>query len=125
MELAARIPSNLKLHHGVTKFIFKEAVRGMLPPSIMGRAKQGFGVPIGSWFRGELRDLAHATLFDSDDGILNQGQLRKIWERHQSGIRDHSAFLWGAFIFQQWRKVFRENSGKKPDVNHVLAEATH
>ena len=61
VEFAATIPPELKLHGSNTKYIFKRAMRGILPNSIIERPKQGFAVPLGHWFRGELssyvRDL--------------------------------------------------------------------
>jgi len=123
MELAAQIPSRLKLHHGETKYIFKEAIREMLPPSILERRKQGFGVPIGEWFRGEVKDLAYSTLFDTKDGILNQSYLRNVWDRHQAKVRDLSGFLWGAFVFRQWQKLFQNGSAMPLQPKHALVEA--
>jgi asparagine synthase (glutamine-hydrolysing) len=124
MELATRIPSRLKLHQGTTKFILKQALRTMLPEQILNRGKQGFGVPIGEWFRGEVKDLAHATLFDNQDGMLNEQYLRSAWDRHQAKVRDLSGFLWGAFVFRLWQKTFR---GLAPaaEVHRSLARAKH
>jgi asparagine synthase (glutamine-hydrolysing) len=107
MELAAHIPSRLKLRNGSGKYIFKKAVRGMLPQEILERPKQGFGVPVGEWFRGELRDWAHETLFEPD-GLLNLTYLQRLWKRHQQRRQDHSAILWAAFMFRQWQNTFQQ-----------------
>jgi asparagine synthase (glutamine-hydrolysing) len=123
MELAARIPSTLKLHEGTTKYIFKEAVREMLPKQTLGRRKQGFGVPIGEWFRGEMKEMAHATLFDGADGILNENYLRSAWDRHQAKVRDLSGFLWSAFMFRLWQKTFQTNFSHVGERNSSLAGA--
>ena len=123
MELAARIPSQLKLHRGTTKYIFKEAVREMLPKQTLSRRKQGFGVPIGEWFRGEMKDMAHATLFDGPDGILNETYLRSAWDRHQAKVRDLSGFLWSAFMFRLWQKTFQMSPNAVADRNRSLAGA--
>jgi len=120
MEMVARIPSSLKLHRGAGKYIFKKAMREMLPPSILSRRKMGFGVPIAEWFRGELRDLAHHTLFEAD-GILNLDYLQRIWDRHQKKIQDHSALLWAVFVFRQWQRRFQ--SGMADTRNTLLAKA--
>ncbi len=107
MELAARIPSSLKIRRGHTKYIFKKALQDLLPRSILHRPKQGFGAPIAEWFRGELREFAHAVLFDGDEAALNRAYVEHIWKRHQSGIRDHSALLWAVFMFRRWQKLFQ------------------
>jgi asparagine synthase (glutamine-hydrolysing) len=123
MELAARIPSQLKLHRGTTKYILKKAVRDMLPNQTLTRRKQGFGVPIGEWFRGEVKELAHATLFDRPDGILNEAYLRSAWNRHQAKVRDLSGFLWSAFVFRLWQKTFQNSFIGVADRNNALAGA--
>jgi asparagine synthase (glutamine-hydrolysing) len=123
MELAARIPSQLKLHRGTTKYIFKEAVREMLPKQTLTRRKQGFGVPIGEWFRSEVKEMAHATLFDCPDGILNETYLRSAWDRHQARVRDLSGFLWAAFMFRLWQKTFQTSLSGVGDRNGSLAGA--
>lgn len=107
MELAARIPSRLKLRGGAGKYIFKKSVQEMLPRSILQRGKQGFGVPIAEWFRGELREWGEAVLFQQDD-VLDAGSIRRIWDRHQAGIQDHSALLWAVFVFRQWQSCFQK-----------------
>jgi len=106
MELVARIPSSLKLRHGIGKYIFKRAIRDMLPERHLERPKQGFGVPVAEWFRGELREWAQEVLFEPD-GLLNLDGLRRLWNRHQDQLQDHSAILWGVFMFRQWQKTFQ------------------
>jgi asparagine synthase (glutamine-hydrolysing) len=125
MELAAHVPSQLKLHKGITKFILKESLRGTLPEHILKRSKQGFGVPIAEWFRGEVKDLAHATLFDNQDGMLNERYLRSAWDRHQAGIRDLSGFLWSAFVYRLWQTTFRTGIAPVAHGHGSLAEARH
>jgi asparagine synthase (glutamine-hydrolysing) len=114
MELASRIPSRLKLRNGVGKRIFKQSISGMLPKGFLDRPKQGFGVPVAEWFRGELREEAQEILFEPD-GLLNVEQLRKVWNRHQQKVQDHSAILWGVFMFRQWQRTFQNRSaGESP-----------
>src|SRR5271166_2050278 len=110
MELAARIPSNLKLRNGSGKYILKKAIQAMFPQGFLDRPKQGFGVPVAEWFRGDLREWAQEILFEPD-GLLNLTHLRRLWDRHQQQLQDHSAILWGVFMFRQWQKTFQHRSG--------------
>src|SRR5207342_1213286 len=61
VEFAATIPAALQIRNGSGKHVFKQAMRGVLPDAVIDRRKQGFGVPLGHWFRGQLsgflRDL--------------------------------------------------------------------
>ncbi len=108
MELAAKIPSSLKLRGRDGKYIFKKAVESVLPKGVTTRKKQGFAVPLGEWFRGELRETAHDAIFStpSDDGILDTNSLRKIWDEHQRGLYDRSPQLWAVLMFRKWRQAF-------------------
>ncbi|HKT48011.1 MAG TPA: XrtA/PEP-CTERM system amidotransferase [Candidatus Acidoferrales bacterium] len=106
LELAARIPSSLKLRGRTGKYIFKKAMASELPDGILNRKKMGFAIPLARWFREELRDLTQSILFDSADGILNPAFLNKIWEQHQRGQYDRSQHLWAVLMFRKWKSAF-------------------
>jgi asparagine synthase (glutamine-hydrolysing) len=106
MEMLVRIPSSLKLRGRESKYILKKAMETTLPPDILHRNKQGFAVPLSRWFRDELKDMAHATIFDHRDGILNPRYLERIWSEHQRGTFDRSAYLWSVLMFRKWQTTF-------------------
>jgi len=106
METVARIPSSLKLRGREGKYILKKAMEPALSHDILYRSKQGFAVPLAHWFRDELKDMAHAAIFDVGDGILNPKYLGEIWSEHQKGTFDRSAYLWSALMFRKWQKGF-------------------
>jgi asparagine synthase (glutamine-hydrolysing) len=64
LEWVARLPFDLKLRGGVSKWVLREMVRPMLPPGILERPKQGFGVPLDRWFAGDFGRLAREVLLD-------------------------------------------------------------
>jgi asparagine synthase (glutamine-hydrolysing) len=105
MELAARIPSNLKLRGGHGKYIFKKALQPVLPDDILTRAKKGFAVPVAEWFRNELKDFAYEAIFHQGDSVLNGAFLANCWKQHQRGQRDWSALLWCVLMFKSWQQV--------------------
>ncbi|HQR33979.1 MAG TPA: asparagine synthase-related protein, partial [Blastocatellia bacterium] len=108
MELAAKMPSSLKLRGREGKYIFKRAVSELLPPEILTRRKQGFVVPLAEWLRTDLRELAESLLFDStaNDDWLESPAVAKLWQRHQSGLRDYSRPLWSVLMFRMWQRTF-------------------
>jgi asparagine synthase (glutamine-hydrolysing) len=112
MELAARIPSALKLRGQEGKYILKRAMRGLLPAEILTRRKQGFSIPLAEWLRGELRPLAESALFDSaaEDELLDRLRVRELWQQHQTGLRDYSRPLWTILIFRLWQRKFTGGS---------------
>ena len=64
LEWVAKLPFETKLRNGVSKWVLREVVRPMLPPGILERPKQGFGVPLDRWFAGDFGRLAREVLLD-------------------------------------------------------------
>ena len=90
LEYLARLPFEYKIRHGVRKWVLREAVRPFLPAPILSRGKQGFGVPLGRWFGGELGRIAREVLLDP--GTLARGWFaRRGVERLLAGGDSHEA----------------------------------
>ncbi|MEX2468442.1 MAG: asparagine synthase (glutamine-hydrolyzing) [Pseudohongiellaceae bacterium] len=108
VEFAATIPPEMKLHNGSTKHILKQAMRGMLPDSIIDRRKQGFAVPLGAWFRGEMnafvRDLLFSTASRSRN-IFNASYIERLLGLHERG-RGADLQLWTMISFELWCRTF-------------------
>ena len=111
MEYVARLPDGLKLRRGTTKYILKRAFEDLIPPSIAARAKRGFGVPLGTWFRGELADHL-ADMLGADARChewLDGSVVRRILAEHRRGERDHGQRLWSILMLEAWlRRPKRE-----------------
>jgi asparagine synthase (glutamine-hydrolysing) len=121
MELAARIPTSLKLRGMEGKYIFKKALERYLPSSILYRRKMGFAVPLAQWFRGELKEMAHETIFSRKyDAFLNRATQERIWSEHQKGLRDRSTELWTIFMFRLWQRKFMTACSNTTDPISIL-----
>jgi asparagine synthase (glutamine-hydrolysing) len=97
VEWAARLPSHLKLHGREGKYIFKSALEPHVSKEILYRPKQGFAVPLATWFRGPLRSRVRETLCGPvlrESGFFHMATIGVLLDQHQSGERDHSAALW-------------------------------
>ena len=108
IEYAARLPSDLKLHGNESKYIFKKMNEGRLPDDILYRKKQGFNVPLDGWLRGDLKDMAHDTLFSSKTSLndyFNISYIQNIWDNHQGKRENNGTPLWGLMMFGLWRRV--------------------
>ncbi len=109
VELTARIPSSLKLRGGETKHILKQAATGLLPDDIIHRKKHGFGVPVGRWFREDLRDYARDILLDpatAARGYFDAPALQHLLDEHASGQRNHGQRIWTLLTFEWWHRLF-------------------
>lgn len=105
VEWIATLPSHFKLQNGEGKYIFKKSLEGRLPNDILYRPKMGFGVPLGKWFRNELKqNIRDAVLSERmmNCGYFEADYLRKLVDHHQSGLRDYSAPLWTLMMFDQF-----------------------
>ncbi len=91
VEWAARLPDDLKIRGRTTKFILRQAFRKRLPERILGRPKRGFDLPLASWLRAPLRQLAEDLLSIENlrrwEG-LNGGLVRRMLDRHMDGEQD-------------------------------------
>src|SRR5881296_2680104 len=109
VELAGRIPSELKLAGWQTKYILKRALRDLLPKAILARRKQGFGVPIGLWLRGPLRRALQERLAPARVdrlGLFNPEATTRLMTEHLDGVRDHTKVLWALLMFDAWRERY-------------------
>jgi asparagine synthase (glutamine-hydrolysing) len=96
VDFARKIPSTYKLRGGVTKYILKQAVRGIIPDQVIDRAKKGFGIPIGTWFKnGDLNLSSFAAPKE-----LNWSWINRRLAEHRAGRRDDRGMLWCAWLLQ-------------------------
>lgn len=105
LELAWRLPMEMKLHGGVTKWILRQVLYRHVPPALVDRPKMGFGVPIGSWLRGPLRPWADELLDEkrlAHQGLLDVEPVRRAWSQHLTGRRDRAYELWDVLVLQAW-----------------------
>jgi asparagine synthase (glutamine-hydrolysing) len=104
VELATSLPMELKLRDGTGKWIFREAVRGLVPDSVFEKRKQGFGVPLKPWLRRELKHRVD-RLLDPGSTLhewVEPAAVARVVNEHQTGRRDHSPLLWKLIVLQLW-----------------------
>ena len=113
MEFVATIPSSLKLRDGTGKYLLKRAMAARLPAEILARRKMGFGVPLGTWFRAELRDMTHDLLLaprTRQRGIFRPSWVEWLVRTHEAGRRDCSARIWALLCFELWMRRWADKS---------------
>jgi len=116
VEFAATIPAKFRLRRRMTKYIFKQAMRGILPDAIIDRPKQGFGVPLEHWFRGRLSSFVRDLLLSKrsrERGIFNPHHIEKLLSIHDGGRRRDTE-LWLLISFELWCRTFLDISAAKP-----------
>jgi asparagine synthase (glutamine-hydrolysing) len=109
MEMAATMPSSLKLRGGEKKWLLRRVAEEYLPPSLMTRPKQGFGVPLERWFREELREFASDLLLGPkfrQRGVIQPAFVKQLLDDHVSGRRAGHYQIWNLVMLESWFQMF-------------------
>jgi asparagine synthase (glutamine-hydrolysing) len=123
MEFAASLPSSWKVHGRRTKVLLKDAARGWIPDEVIDRPKMGFGVPIASWLRADLRDAARDLLTDGtarQRGWFDQAAVQQLLAEHDAGI-DRSPRIWALIVLEQWHRRWIDSASPTPATTDALS----
>jgi asparagine synthase (glutamine-hydrolysing) len=126
VEFAARLPASLKLRYGVRqKYLLKRLARKLVPAENIDRPKMGFGVPVGSWLRGSLRNLGGDMLLSQrarQRGYFRPDTVARLWTEHQTGTNDNAYSLWMLLMFELWHREFIDGPRERREL--PLSEST-
>ena len=109
IEFAASLPEAMKMRRFETKSLLKKVAARLVPREVIYRRKMGFGVPIGKWFRGEMKDFVRDVLLSQTAlrrGVVKPEKIEKYVDEHLSGSRDHSFQLWTLLMLELWFQRF-------------------
>ncbi|MGH7380639.1 MAG: asparagine synthase (glutamine-hydrolyzing) [Candidatus Methylomirabilales bacterium] len=109
VEFVATIPARYKLRRWQKKHILIRALDGILPKTILKRRKQGFSIPLNSWLRGPLRDLAQQYLAEpalQKVGLFDPQTVARILNQHDQGFRNHESKIWVLLTFMLWHDLY-------------------
>jgi len=113
---AARLPENMKMRGRKGKFLLREAFSDVLPANVLGHRKQGFGIPVGAWFRGPLAEWADEQLLGMDTPLntwFNNSAIEAILKEHQKGQVDHGKRIWALVMLSIWLQGSHEIGQRK------------
>lgn len=105
VSLAWSVPIDVRIHGGVGKWPLRQVLKQYVPTELFERPKSGFGIPIGDWIRGPLREWTEEMLSENrlrSDGFFRPAVVRRQWTEHLSGRYNRQHSLWSVLMFQSW-----------------------
>ncbi|MGZ8162344.1 MAG: asparagine synthase (glutamine-hydrolyzing) [Methylobacter sp.] len=105
IELAWSLPLSMKFRKGQTKWLLRQVLYQYVPKQLIERPKAGFGIPLGEWLRGPLREWAEGLLNENNlqqEGFFKVSFVHERWQEHLSGKHNHQLLLWNILMFQAW-----------------------
>jgi len=107
IEFASSLPLEYKIQGRVGKRILKDTFKDFLPPQHTQAAKKGFAVPLGQWFRGPMKDMAHDLLLDNSAkqrNIFDSHVINTLLKEHDNKKYDHGQKIWALCAFEVWAR---------------------
>jgi len=114
VEFAAALPPRMKLRGFTTKWILRDAVRTILPESILTRKKMGFPVPFALWMKGPWQSVARDVLLDRrtrERGIIEPGAVEQLITSHAAGGQEGGDAIWSLLNLELWYRTFIDGDG--------------
>ncbi len=111
LEHAWRIPLDLKLRNGKSKWCLREILYKYVPKDLIERPKMGFAVPLDAWLRGPLMSWADNLLAEGrlrEEGFFDVEVIGRMWQEHKSGKRNWQYQLWDVLMFQSWYEKYHK-----------------
>jgi len=108
-EFVATLPDKFRVRGKTTKWILRQAMKQIVPETILNRPKIGFKVPIDEWFRDPMRDYLYEHLTGPDSLTKEYYQvavLEKILADHVSGRQNHEKLLWSLLNLEIWHRQY-------------------
>jgi asparagine synthase (glutamine-hydrolysing) len=117
VEYVASLPATYKYRNGRSKHILREALRGLLPPGIVDRRKQGFILPMGRWLESDLMQFAREVLLDRrtlQRGYFDRRGLTALLDGVTAADDRHARRLYALLLFETWNRVFIDGTVPAP-----------
>jgi asparagine synthase (glutamine-hydrolysing) len=112
VEFALGLPLDFKRRGRDSKWILRQLLYRRVPQNLLDRPKMGFGVPLGDWFRGPLRERMEdfCSASDLEDLGLEPRPVRELWSRFKTGLAHREDQLWQIYALIAWARRFRTMS---------------
>ena len=117
IAFAARLPFDLKLRGEQDKYLFRKVAARLLPAEVLTKRKQGFAIPLATWFRNDLRPMLLDTIGSrafKERGIFDQAGIQRLVDEHQQGLQDRGELLWMVMVLETWMRTLPDQTSPSP-----------
>jgi asparagine synthase (glutamine-hydrolysing) len=121
-EYVARLPGSMKYRNGISKYLFRQVAKKYLPTEILQRKKQGFGVPLEFWFKGDLKQYVHDLLFNErtrNRGLFNQFEVSRLVQQYEGGRQELATTIWMLLVLETWCRIYLDGFSYLPCAESV------
>lgn len=115
LAFVARLPVSMKLRGNSGKHALKQVAARLLPAEVLAKRKQGFAIPLASWFRNELRPMLQDTINSRafrERGLFDLNGVQRMVNEHQQGLLDRGELLWMMMILEVWMQGFMDHPNR-------------
>ena len=111
VEFAWNLPLDMKINSGTGKWVLRKLLGKYLKKELFERPKMGFGIPLGNWLRGPLRDWSEDLLSRrrlEEEGFFEVNAIRDTWNQHLKGQSGLEYRLWDVLVYQAWHQANKD-----------------
>jgi asparagine synthase (glutamine-hydrolysing) len=109
VDFVSGLPAQYRMRGFNLKRLLKASLKGVVPDLVLNRSKRGFGTPMGTWLRTDLRTMTRDFLAEgrlSRDGLFNAAFVTDLLEAHYAGLEDYTEPIFALLAFETWRERF-------------------
>ena len=123
LEFALQMPDKMKVRHGATKWILRQALREVLPREILQKKKMGFNPPLPQWINGELKPVIRQLLSPKaieSRGIFRPDAVQKLLRDHEQNRRDNALKIWALLMIEVWQRMYFDGQSEETVLETAL-----
>jgi asparagine synthase (glutamine-hydrolysing) len=107
VEFTSKLTYKQLLHNDTNKYLTKKVAEKYVPHHILYREKMGFGIPVGQWFKNELKQQLYDVVLGQKQTLvdINYGFVEQVIKEHMDNKANHSDKLWALYVFHVWAEL--------------------
>ena len=101
-----KVPGNMKIRGGVTKYLLKKLAKKFLPPEFLFNRKRGLNPPLTEWFRNEWKNFVRDIIMSDEENFFKKSYIEKLMRLHANPAFDQGRKLFSLLVFKIWERKY-------------------